>query len=82
MSNEVAVNENESENESEDVNVIVLNELRTLKEQKRKLEALMDKINFKIEKKIKECNHKWMRQREDGLYGGYYYYCTNCESTR
>lgn len=78
MSNEVAVNENESE----DVNVIVLNELRTLKEQKRKLEALMDKINFKIEKKIKECNHKWMRQREDGLYGGYYYYCTNCESTR
>lgn len=43
------------------------------------LEKRLYEIRRDIEAKIAECDHEWVRTREDGPYGERYRYCARCD---
>ena len=43
------------------------------------LEKRLYEIRRDIEAKIAECEHGWVRMREDGPYGERYRYCARCD---
>ena len=45
------------------------------------LERRLDEVTQAIEAKINECDHEWVRMREDGLYGERYRYCAKCDTS-
>lgn len=44
------------------------------------LERRLYEVRQAIEAKINECDHEWVRMREDGPYGERYRYCAKCDT--
>lgn len=61
-------------------------ELNELIEYKYELMNKLKEVEIKIKKlediKIKNCNHSWRTEREDGIYGERYTYCIYCGVNR
>tara|TARA_B100000161_G_C33360569_1_gene328746 strand:+ start:245 stop:454 length:210 start_codon:yes stop_codon:yes gene_type:complete len=47
-----------------------------------KLKKIEEKIKVLEKERIASCNHKWVTEREQGIYGNKFTYCEHCKVNR
>ena len=48
----------------------------------KELKIIEEKINILEKERISKCDHKWVTEREPGVYGEKYTYCEHCKVDR